>query len=58
VEKVYGHLALARRNIARALAEKVTEGALSEENARAWARAILHDNLIDAYKLDIRRLEG
>jgi predicted TIM-barrel fold metal-dependent hydrolase len=57
VEKVYGHLELARDNIARALAGKVAEGALDKAGAAAWARAILHDNPIAAYKLDIKRLD-
>ena len=53
VEKVYGHLCLARENIARALSEKVTEGALSETSARSWVRALLHDNVSAVYKLDM-----
>jgi hypothetical protein len=57
VEKVYGHLELARDNIAQALADKVAEGALDKAGAAAWARAILHDNPIEAYKLDIKRLD-
>jgi predicted TIM-barrel fold metal-dependent hydrolase len=57
VEKVYGHLELARDNIARALAGKVAEGALDPARAVAWARALLHDNPIAAYKLDIQPLD-
>ena len=56
VEKVYGHLVLARENIAGALAEKVADGALSEARARKWARAMLHDNAIEAYRLDVKPL--
>ncbi len=56
VEKVYGHLVLARQTIARALGEKVVEGALSEQRAIGWAKAMLHDNPIETYKLDIKPL--
>jgi predicted TIM-barrel fold metal-dependent hydrolase len=52
VENVYGHLVLARQNIARGLARKVDEGALSTDAARAWARAMLHDNPARIYKVD------
>jgi predicted TIM-barrel fold metal-dependent hydrolase len=44
VEKVYGHLVLARENIAGALAEKVAQGAMSSQDASAWARALLWEN--------------
>lgn len=53
VEKVYGHLVLARQDIARALAQKVEEGALSEEAARKWARAMLLDNPAHVYNIDV-----
>ena len=53
VEKVYGHLTVARQNIARALSAKVAEGALSEASARAWARAMLHDTPARTYDLAI-----
>ena len=53
VEKVYGHLEMARDNIARALADKVADGSLGEERAIVWARALLHDNVILAYDLKI-----
>jgi len=52
VEKVYGHLDPARDNLARALAEKVAEGALSETSAAAWAGAVLYEKPIAAYRLD------
>jgi len=53
VENVYGHLVLARRNIARALSELVDEAVLSEQEARRWVRSLLHDAAIEAYRLDI-----
>ena len=52
VENVYGHLVQAREDIARALAQKVDEGALSDDGARAWARAMLHDNPARVYKIE------
>ncbi len=51
VEKVYGHLVLARENIAAALADKVEQGAMSREEARAWARALLWENPRALYDL-------
>lgn len=51
VENVYGHLVIARENIARGLARKVGEGALSEESARAWAKAMLHDTPKEVYRI-------
>jgi predicted TIM-barrel fold metal-dependent hydrolase len=56
VEKVYGHLELARDNIARALADMVADGSLDPRGAIAWAGAILHDNPIAAYNLDVAPL--
>jgi len=56
VEKVFGHLTLARENISRALSQKVTEGAISDKAARKWAQALLYNNPIEAYKLDIQPL--
>ena len=53
VEKVYGHLTLARQNIARALAEKVETGALTLPRAKAWIQAILWGNPKRVYRLDI-----
>ena len=52
VEKVFGHLTLARENIAHALAQKVGEGALTNADAEAWAKALLYDNPIEVYKLE------
>ncbi len=52
VEKVYGHLVLARENIAQALADKAEQGALSRDEAGAWARAMLWENPRAVYALD------
>ena len=53
VEKVYGHLILARRDIARALASKMETDGMSLERAKAWAQAIMFDNPKRVFKLDI-----
>ena len=51
VEKVYGHLVLARENIATVLAERVATGAMTRPQASAWARALLCDNPREVYRL-------
>jgi len=57
VEDVYGHLTLARQNLSAALADKIDQGALDESRAIAWAKAMLHDNAIEAFKLDAKPLD-
>lgn len=52
VEKVYGHLVLARENIAVALADKAEQGAITGKDAGAWARALLWENPRAVYALD------
>ncbi len=52
VEKVYGHLVLARENIASALADKIEQGAVSRQSASSWARALLWENPRAVYRLD------
>jgi predicted TIM-barrel fold metal-dependent hydrolase len=54
VEKVYGHLVLARRNIARALAAKMDRDAMPAPRAQAWLQAILFDNPSSVYALPER----
>lgn len=49
VEKVYGHLQIARENLCRALAEKVCEQGLSADRAHFWLHRMLHDNAQDVY---------
>jgi uncharacterized protein len=44
VEPVYGHARIARRGIAQALSELVTEGWLTEDEAVPLVHRILHDN--------------
>ena len=43
-ELSYAHAKIARRNIARVLAEKVFEGSCSEDEALEVSRKLLHDN--------------
>ena len=52
VEKVYGHLVMAKENMSATLAAKVDEGAISGEDAYGWAKALLHDNPTRVYRLD------
>lgn len=51
VEKVYGHLTLARRNIAAVLADKIEIGAMSRSEASVIGRRLLCDNPRDFYQL-------
>lgn len=44
VDGAYGHLLLARRNIARALEIKIAQQAMDLDEARRIARMLLHDN--------------
>jgi uncharacterized protein len=43
-ELSYAHLVMARRNIARVLAERVEDGAMTEEDAAEMAKWLLYDN--------------
>jgi predicted TIM-barrel fold metal-dependent hydrolase len=51
VEKVYGHLVLARDNIATALTDRVEQGSMGREEARAWVHALLWENPRVVYRL-------
>ncbi|MCX7015974.1 MAG: hypothetical protein NTW86_26035 [Candidatus Sumerlaeota bacterium] len=51
VEKVYGHLQLARADLAVVLAEKVEEGRFSKANALEIARLLFNENPKRWYKL-------
>jgi uncharacterized protein len=52
VEKVYGHLTLARQNIAAVLADKIRVGAMSRSEASQVARRLMFDNPRDFYGLN------
>jgi uncharacterized protein len=52
VDGVYGHLALAREDVARVLAEKVEEGVFGREKALNVGRALFYDNPKRIFRLD------
>jgi hypothetical protein len=49
VEKVYGHLKLARQNIAAVLADKIATGAMSRSEASLVVRRLMFDNPREFY---------
>ncbi|MHB9026572.1 MAG: amidohydrolase family protein [Armatimonadota bacterium] len=51
VEKVYGHLVMAREDIARALAPRVVDGRMTEAQALDIAHQWLWDNPVALYRL-------
>lgn len=53
IEKIYGHLVMARENIARVLAARIERGRMTEDQAIAIAHQWLWDNPKDLYRLDI-----
>jgi len=53
VEKVYGHLVMAREDIARVLAARVAQGRWTEDQALAVARKWLWDNPRELYRLQV-----
>jgi len=53
VEKVYGHLVMARENIAEVMARRIREGLLSESQALELARKWFWDNPKSLYGLDV-----
>jgi predicted TIM-barrel fold metal-dependent hydrolase len=53
VEKVYGHLVIARENIARVLARRIEHGQMSEDRAVGLARKWLWENPANLYKLSL-----
>ena len=53
VEKVYGHLKLARENVAAVLAEKVRGGVVSRREASVLARRLMFDNPNEFYRLGL-----
>ncbi len=55
VEGAYAHAQMARREIARVLAEKVEEGRFDEDYAVRIGQMLLRDNPIANFGLDVRR---
>ncbi len=49
VEGVYGHLTIARENVAKVLTEKVEEGCFSEEYAKYLANRLLRENVRELF---------
>ena len=49
MEKVYGHLCIARENLCRALTEKADEIGLTQQRAQLWLRRLVHDNAEAVY---------
>lgn len=49
IEGSYGHSVMARKNIERVLADKISEGWFGVDEAMQYARAILHDNALELY---------
>ena len=54
-EAVYGHLDMARENIAWVLARKVKEGYFTESEAVDIARRLLRDNPMETFRIEERR---
>lgn len=53
VEKVYGHLIMARENIARVMARRIEHGLLTEDQALHIARMWFFDNPAKLYRLKL-----
>jgi hypothetical protein len=53
VEGAYAHAALARRNVAKVLAEKVEAGYLTEDEAMALAHRLLRENAVRFFRLPV-----
>jgi hypothetical protein len=51
VEKVYGHLVMAREDLAEVLARRVDAGQMSE--SRALARKWFWDNAVELYQVEL-----
>ncbi|MFC0472127.1 amidohydrolase family protein [Halalkalibacter kiskunsagensis] len=55
VEGTYAHAKLARKVLTEVLTEKVESGELTEQEACEFANNILRNNLIELYKLELKR---
>lgn len=53
VEKVYGHLVMAKEDVARVLADRVSRGRMSRDDALEIARMWFYDNPKELYGLDV-----
>jgi len=52
VDGIYGHQHIARKNVARVLAQKVADGVFDLDRARQLARMLLHDNPLAIFNLE------
>lgn len=55
VEGSYGHSVIARREIARVLAEKVEDGWFTEEQALSAAGRLLRENALENFRIEAKR---
>ncbi|NJD03832.1 MAG: hypothetical protein FIA99_14810 [Ruminiclostridium sp.] len=55
VEKVYGHLVMARENMAKALAKRIMDGRMTETQALELANKWLWDNPVELYRLNQKK---
>ena len=53
VEKVCGHLQMAKQDIARVLAGRIADSLMTEAQALGIAQRLLHDNARDLYGLSL-----
>jgi uncharacterized protein len=53
VQKVYGHLTMARQDIARVLADKIEEGTYNRAEASLLVRRLMFDNPNEFYRLGL-----
>lgn len=53
LEKIYGHLVMARENVASVLAGRVDQGRMSTDEALRIARLWFWDNPKDLYRLNV-----
>ncbi len=58
VELVYGHLTIARENLAQVLARRILDGQFNETQALALARKWFWHNPIELYALDLPAKDG
>jgi uncharacterized protein len=53
VEKTYGHLVMAREDVAAVLAKRIEEGQMNESQALELAHQWFWDNPVELYRLDV-----
>lgn len=52
VENTYGHSLMARAMVAKVLIEKVRTGYFTEDEAKSIAKRLLHDNVIEFFRIE------